>query len=44
MSEEINNKIKVIKSRIYGSRDMNYFSLKILKANGFIPGMREFYT
>ncbi|MCP4102346.1 MAG: transposase, partial [Lentisphaerae bacterium] len=39
----INNKIKVIKRRSYGFRDMNYFFLKILQATGFIPGMREVY-
>ncbi|MCP3967210.1 MAG: ISL3 family transposase [Lentisphaerae bacterium] len=43
MSEGINNKIKVIKRRSYGFRDMNYFFLKILQATGFIPGMREVY-
>ena len=43
MSEGINNKIKVIKRRSYGFRDMDYFFLKILKATGFIPDMREVY-
>lgn len=43
MSEGINNKIKVIKRRSYGFRDMDYFFLKILRATGFIPGMREVY-
>jgi transposase len=43
MAEGINNKIKVIKRRSYGFRDMDYFFLKILKATGFIPDMREVY-
>lgn len=43
MSEGINNKIKVIKRRSYGFHDVDYFFLKILKATGFIPDMREVY-
>lgn len=43
VSEGINNKIKVIKRRSYGFHDMDYFFLKILKATGFIPDMREVY-
>jgi transposase len=43
MSEGINNKIKVIKRRSYGFRDMDYFFLKILRATGFIPTMKEVY-
>lgn len=41
ISEGINNKIKVIKRRSYGFRDMNYFFLKILRATGFLPHMSK---
>lgn len=43
ISEGINNKIKVIKRRSYGFKDMEYFFLKILMSTGFIPKMREAY-
>jgi transposase len=43
MKEGINNKIKVIKRRSYGFRDMDYFFLKILRAIGFIPAIKEVY-
>ncbi len=43
VAEGINNKIKVIKRRSYGFRDMDYFFLKILRATGFIPPIKEVY-
>jgi hypothetical protein len=43
MPEGINHKIQVIKRRIYEVRDMDYFFLKVLKATGFFPYMREVY-
>lgn len=43
VSEGINNKIKVIKRRSYGFRDLDYFFLKVQMATGFIPKMREVY-
>ena len=43
ISEGINNKIKVIKRKSYGFRDMDYFFLKILRATGFLPHMSKIY-
>jgi transposase len=43
VAEGINNKIKVIKRRSYGFKDIEYFFLKILMSTGFIPKMREVY-
>ena len=42
-AEGINNKIKVIKRRSYRFHDMDYFFLKILKATGFIPNIKQVY-
>ena len=43
IAEGINNKIKVIKRKSYGFRDIHYFFLKILQATGFLPTMKEAY-